>query len=90
MKKIEPERIRRVARLYASNQEAVRLWALHRASFSRLCRLYDIETPYARRHRRREWREIQELDELPEVELDETDLEDLAQFQHDLDLRGWE
>lgn len=90
MKKIEPERIRRVARIYASNQEASRALGIAPGSFSRLCRLYGIETPYARRHRRREeWRKIEELDEFPMVELDETDLEDIAQFQNDLDMRAW-
>ena len=54
MRKIEPERIERVARIYASNQEASRALGIAPGSFSRLCRLYKIETPYARKRRRRE------------------------------------
>ena len=54
MRKIEPERIKRAARIYASNQEASRALGIAPGSFSRLCRLYNIETPYARKRRRRE------------------------------------
>jgi hypothetical protein len=54
MRKIEPERIERAARIYASNQEASRALDIAPGSFSRLCRTYGIETPYARRRRRRE------------------------------------
>lgn len=56
MRKIERERLERVARLYASNEEASRALGIAPGSFSRLCRLYGIETPYARRRRR--WREV--------------------------------
>ena len=45
MRKIEPERIKRAARIYASNQEASRALGIAPGSFSRLCRLYNIETP---------------------------------------------
>ena len=53
MKKIDPERIERAARIYASNEEASQALGIAAGSFSRLCRLYSIETPYARRRRRR-------------------------------------
>ena len=53
MRKIDPERIERAARIYASNQEASEALGIAPGSFSRLCRLYGIETPYARRRRRR-------------------------------------
>lgn len=56
MKKIDRERIERVARLYASNEEASQALGIAPGSFSRLCRLYGIETPYARKRRR--WREV--------------------------------
>lgn len=56
MRKIERERIERVARLYASNEEASQALGIAPGSFSRLCRLYGIETPYARRRRR--WQEV--------------------------------
>ena len=90
MQKIEPERIRRAARMYSSNQEASRALGIAPGSFSRLCRLYSIETPYARKHRkRREWRQLKEVDELPEIELNAEDLEDIAQSQHALDQEPW-
>ena len=54
MRKIEPERIERAARIYASNQEASQALGIAPGSFSRLCRAYAIETPYARRRRRRQ------------------------------------
>jgi hypothetical protein len=53
MEKIARERLERVARLYASNQDASRALGIAAGTFGRLCRLYGIETPYARRHRRR-------------------------------------
>ena len=56
MKKIDRERIERVARLYASNEEASQALGIAPGSFSRLCRLYGIETPYARKRKR--WREV--------------------------------
>lgn len=56
MKKIDRVRIERVARLYSSNEEASQALGIAPGSFSRLCRLYGIETPYARKRRR--WREV--------------------------------
>jgi len=53
MEKIAKERIERVARLYASNQDACQALGIAAGTFSRLCRQYGIETPHARRHRRR-------------------------------------
>ncbi|MEW6751189.1 MAG: hypothetical protein AB1505_09450 [Candidatus Latescibacterota bacterium] len=54
MRKIDPERIERAARVYGSNQEASCALGIAPGSFSRLCRLYAIETPHARHRRRRE------------------------------------
>jgi len=53
MEKIARERIERAARIYASNQDASQALGIAAGTFSRLCRQYEIETPYARRHRRR-------------------------------------
>jgi len=54
---IERERIERAARIYASNQDAGLALGIAPGSFGRLCRRYGIETPQARRRRRREeWR----------------------------------
>ena len=53
MEKIAKERIERVARIYASNQDASQALGIAAGTFSRLCRQYGIETPYARRYRRR-------------------------------------
>ena len=53
MEKIARERLERAARIYASNQDASRALGIAAGTFSRLCRQYEIETPYARRHRRR-------------------------------------
>ena len=53
MRKIDPARVERAARIYGSNQEASRALGIAPGSFSRLCRLYDIETPHARQRRRR-------------------------------------
>ena len=52
MQKIERERVERAARLYASGTEASRALGIAPGSFSRLCRLYGIPTPQARRRRR--------------------------------------
>ncbi len=49
---IDPERIERVARMYASNDLASQAIGITARSFSRLCRQYGIETPYARKRRR--------------------------------------
>ena len=54
MRRIEPDRIARAARIYASNQEASEALGIAPGSFSRLCRTYGIETPHARRSRRRQ------------------------------------
>ena len=51
-KGITRDQIERVARIYKSNQDAGRALGIDMRSFSRLCRRYDIETPYARRRRR--------------------------------------
>ena len=49
---ITRDQIERVARIYKSNQDAGRALGINMRSFSRLCRQYGIETPYARRRRR--------------------------------------
>ncbi|MFT5086515.1 MAG: hypothetical protein ACI906_000960 [Candidatus Latescibacterota bacterium] len=43
----------RAARIYPSNKDANRALGIAPGSFSRLCRLYGIDTPRARRQRRR-------------------------------------
>ena len=53
MRKTPKEQIERVARLYRNNTDASRALGITVHAFSRLCRQYGIETPYARRHRRR-------------------------------------
>jgi hypothetical protein len=58
MSSFEKERIERAARIYASNYDAGMALGIAPGSFGRLCRRYGIETPQARRRRRRcEWRE---------------------------------
>ena len=52
MEKVSKERLERVARVYASNKDACKALGITMQSFSRLCRSYGVETPYARRHRR--------------------------------------
>ncbi len=52
MQKIARERIERVARLYTTSKDASRALGIAPGSFSRLCRLYNIETPHIRRHQR--------------------------------------
>jgi len=52
MDAISRDRIERVARIYANNQDASRALGIALRSFSRLCRRYEVETPYARRRRR--------------------------------------
>ncbi len=57
MSSIEKERIERAARIYASNFDAGLALGIAPGSFGRLCRRYGIETPQARRRRRRaEWK----------------------------------
>ena len=53
MSAIERDRIERAARIYASNQDAGLALGIAPGSFGRLCRRYGIETPQARRKRRR-------------------------------------
>ena len=45
------EQIERVARIYKCNQDASRALGITIRSFSRLCRKYNIESPFARRRR---------------------------------------
>ena len=45
------EQIERVARIYRCNQDASRALGITIRSFSRLCRKYNIESPFARRRR---------------------------------------
>ena len=52
MRKIEKDRVERVARIYYSNQDASQALGINMRSFGRLCRRYEIETPYKRRQRR--------------------------------------
>jgi len=51
-KGITREQVERVARIYKSNEGAGQALGINMRSFSRRCRRYDIETPYARRRRR--------------------------------------
>ena len=81
MRKIEPERIKRAARIYASNQGASRALGIAPGSFSRLCRLYNIETPYARRKRRREeFCRQRDSDLLEDIDIDLQELEALEEM----------
>ena len=52
MQRIERERVEKVARMYASNGLAGAALGIAMRSFSRLCREYGIETPYARKRRK--------------------------------------
>lgn len=79
MRKIEPERIKRAARIYASNQEASRALGIAPGSFSRLCRLYNIETPYARKRRRREEFFRQREADLLDIDMDLQEIETLEE-----------
>ena len=45
--------VERAARMYSTNEAASRALGIEPRSFSRLCRRYGIETPYARRLRER-------------------------------------
>jgi hypothetical protein len=46
--------------MYRTNQDASQALGIAMRSFGRLCRKYDIETPYARKRKRlREFREEQ-------------------------------
>ena len=79
MRKIEPERIKRAARIYASNQEASRALGIAPGSFSRLCRLYNIESPYARKRRRREEFFRQREADLLDIDMDLQEIEALEE-----------
>ncbi|MCY3735340.1 MAG: hypothetical protein OXG13_02995 [Gemmatimonadaceae bacterium] len=50
---MERGRVERAARMYSTNEAASRALGIEPRSFSRLCRRYGIETPYARRLRER-------------------------------------
>ena len=52
-RRIDRERIQRAARMYSTNESASRALGIEPRSFSRLCRRYGVETPYARRLRER-------------------------------------
>ena len=52
-KGITRDQIERVARVYKTNQEASQALGIAMRSFGRLCRRYDIETPYVRKRRQR-------------------------------------
>ncbi len=52
-RRIDRERIERAARMYSTNEAASRALGIEPRSFSRLCRRYGVETPYARRLRER-------------------------------------
>ena len=47
------DRVERAAKIYASNKEASNALGIAAGSFGRLCLRYGIDTPYARRRRRR-------------------------------------
>ena len=51
---IDQDRIERVARMYSSNEAASQALGVVPRSFSRLCRQFGVETPYARRRRERD------------------------------------
>ena len=51
VKPIDPARIARAARVYASTREASQALGIAAGTFSRLCRQHAIETPGARRRR---------------------------------------
>ena len=53
-KGLSREQIERVARMYKCNQDASQALGITIRSFSRLCRKYDIESPFARRRRQRQ------------------------------------
>ena len=57
MPSIEKDRIKRAAQIYASNDAAGSALGIAPGSFGRLCHRYGIETPQARKRRRRnEWK----------------------------------
>lgn len=52
MNGIPREQVERVARIYHQNADACAALGITLRAFSRLCKRFDIETPYARRRRR--------------------------------------
>ena len=57
MPSIEKDRIEHAVRIYASNDAAGSALGIAPGSFGRLCHRYGIETPQARKRRRRnEWK----------------------------------
>ena len=44
--------VERAARIYHSNSDASAALGIEMRSFGRLCRRYEVETPYARKRRR--------------------------------------
>ena len=57
MPSIEKDRIERAVRIYASDDAAGSALGIAPGSFGRLCHRYGIETPQARKSRRRnEWK----------------------------------
>ena len=53
MRGIDRESLERVARVYNQNKDASQALGITSHHFARLCRTFDIETPYARRRRSR-------------------------------------
>ena len=53
-------RIERAARIYTTNQDAAWVLGISLRSFARLCRRYEIETPWARKRRMRARRTLSE------------------------------
>ena len=51
MRAVPRDVVERVARLYHSNSDASAALGIEMRSFGRLCRRYEIETPYARKRR---------------------------------------
>ncbi|MBT4101326.1 MAG: hypothetical protein HOM68_24345 [Gemmatimonadetes bacterium] len=51
MTSVPRDQIERVARIYHSNLDAARALGIAQRSFSRLCKRYEVETPYARKRR---------------------------------------
>jgi hypothetical protein len=52
MRRIEPDRIARAARIYPSNQAAGRALGIAAGTFGRLCRHYGVDTPHVRRKKK--------------------------------------
>ena len=52
-RRVDRDRIERAARVYSTNEGAGQALGIEPRSFSRLCRRYGVETPYARRLRER-------------------------------------